>query len=346
MKFFTVGPCELYPSTKSILNGKLDYFRSSEFSNLVKSSMCGLSNLLGNPDRLIYLTSSGTGAMEAVVDNLFYASDKVLVINGGTFGQRWCQLLNHYSIRYDSVDLNYGEVLTKEKITEKLTKSKYTALMVNIHETSTGQLYDLDMLKNIAKEYDLFFVVDAISSFLADKYSCKGVDVTVISSHKGLCLSPGLAYVGLSEKAIERVKDNPRNLYFKFVDYLKNMERNQTPYTPAVFGIYELADMLKVIESEGGIEKRLETVAERAKYFRSKINLEIPNFPLSNAITPVMVDNAKKVFEYLKSIGITVNPCGGELADKCLRISHIGNLSLVDYDFLIEELNKFKGDQL
>ena len=72
----------------------------------------------------------------------------------------------------------------------------YTMLFVNLHETHTGQLYDIKMLSEFCKRNNLLFVVDAISAFLADEYDMDkyGIDLTIISSQKGLCLSPGMSF--------------------------------------------------------------------------------------------------------------------------------------------------------
>ena len=71
--------------------------------------------------------------------------------------------------------------------------------------------------------------------------------------------------------------------------------------------------------------------------------VEVPDIPLSNCVTPVVFPegNAWKVFEYLKDkYDIFLTPSGGELRDRQLRVGHLGNLSLVDYDELIGKLEE------
>ena len=91
MKHFIVGPVEMYPSTKNIYQNEHPYFRTDDFGTVVKSNLERLSKLLDNPveNSLIYLTASGSAAMEAVVENCTNSDDKAIVINGGTFGQRF-----------------------------------------------------------------------------------------------------------------------------------------------------------------------------------------------------------------------------------------------------------------
>ena len=180
---------------------------------------------------------------------------------------------------------------------------------------------------------------------VVEKY---GIDVTIISSQKGRCCSPGCAIVSFSKRMIDKLyNDNTltSSKYFDFKDYLKgNIDRGQTPYTPPVLVMYEIQDMLDMIDSEGGLSSRLKIVKEKCEYFRTKvkeIGLTIPNYPISNMITPIWFEevSAYDVIQVLKDkYGMYVNPCGGELATKLLRVSHLGNTNLADFDELIEKI--------
>ena len=109
--------------------------------------------------------------------------------------------------------------------------------------------------------------------------------------------------------------------------------------------MYELADMLELIEKEGGVSARLNSIKEKCMYFRKKaqeIGLKIPkSYPLSYMLTPLIFDDVKasEVLQILRErYHLYVNPCGGDLADKLCRVSHIGNTTLEDFDNLIEKL--------
>lgn len=351
MKLFTIGPVEMYPSTKIIRDNGFVHFRTNEFSEIVKTSLSKLSKLLGNSEEnsLIYLASSGTGAMEATVANCVLENDKCLVINGGAFGHRFCELLKFHNKDFSSVDLSWNEALTKEHLLPYENKG-YSMLFVNLHETFTGQLYDIKMISDFCKRNNMMLIVDAISAFLADDYDMEqyGIDLTIISSQKGLCLSPGMALISFSKRMMDKIEKAPvpNFVYFDFKDYLKNIPRGQTPYTPPVCVMYELQDMLNLIETEGGKEKRLESVKNKCDYFRKRateLGFKIPNYPLSNMLTPIYCEevSAYDVIQVLKDeFRIFVNPCGGELADKILRVSHIGNTTIEDIDDLLDKLQK------
>lgn len=349
MKLFTIGPVELYQSTKEVRLHDFVHFRTDEYSQIVNNCLLKLSNLLGNktPNSLIYFAASGTAIMEATVENCVGKLDKVLVINGGSFGQRFCELLEYHHKKYDSISLKWNETLTQKHF-EPFENNGYTMLFVNLHETHTGQLYDIKMLSDFCKRNNMMLVVDAISTFLADEYDMEkyGIDLTIISSQKGLCLSPGMSFVSFSRRMLDKLETMPlpASKYFDFKDYLKNITRGQTPYTPPVLVMYELQDMLALIEKEGGLNSRLNFVREKAIYFRrkaQKLGLIIPDYPLSYALTPLYFEDvdAYEVIQVLKNkYRIYVNPCGGDLAKNLLRVAHIGNTTIADIDDLLKKI--------
>lgn len=341
---FTIGPVEMFPETLEIGGKQVPYFRNDEFSQKVFSASAGLNRLLFNGDgEIILLTCSGTGAMEATIMNCFTKEDNLIVIDGGSFGHRFTQICDTHEIPYKAVKVELGETLTRNMIDDVIGNEEFTGLLVNLDETSNGQLYDIKMLSELCKEKDLILVVDAISAFLADEVNMDkyGIDAVILSSQKALSLAPGLSIVALSEKMLERVKAiDSKSVYFDFKDYLKNGERGQTPFTPAVRVIIELEDMVKRLE-EKGIENIINETNELAVYFRKRIKeigLDYPDYPLSNAVTPVIFpdENAGDVYrELIEKYDLTVNPSGGDLADKMFRVSHVGNHSIEDIENLI-----------
>ena len=351
MKLFTVGPVQMFPSILEEFRGQqVPYFRTPEFSELMLDTDRLLRKLVHTADtsRTVYLTASGAAAMEAVLMNCFTEDDRLLIGNGGTFGQRFVDLAAIYGIPYDEVRLPYGEVLGERHFAPFL-RQHHTALLVNIDETSTGQLYDIGLLHSLCEQYGMYLVVDAISSFLCDPYDMdgSGIDVTICSTQKGVCVEPGMAFVVLSERILrERVlQQHVRSLYFDFKEYLKNFERGQTPFTPAVGICLELHAALQRIDAMG-LSTFLARIAAVAQDFREKVrelHVTVPAFPLSHALTPVVFERpvAYRVFETLKNRhGIMVNPCGGALHETALRIAHIGDTDCEDNTMLVRAMKQ------
>ena len=193
----------------------------------------------------------------------------------------------------------------------------------------------------------------AISAFLADEINMDkyGIDAVILSSQKALSLAPGLSVVALSEKILKRVEViDSKSIYFDFKDHLKNAERGQTPFTPAVRIIIELDDMVKRLE-EKGIENIIKETNEIAVYFRKRIKeigLDYPKYPLSNAVTPVLFpdENADVIYrELIDKYGFTVNPSGGDLAKKMFRVSHVGKHSIDDVEELVVAIDNLVNNK-
>ena len=71
-------------------------------------------------------------------------------------------------------------------------------------------------------------------------------------------------------------------------DALKNGERGQTPFTPAVGILLQIHARLKEIEMAGGVDTETEAIRELAEDFREKIKgmpFEIVSESLSNVST-------------------------------------------------------------
>ncbi len=348
-RLFTVGPVMMYPETLGISGEQLPYFRTDEFSQIMKESETLLKGIIGTSaqSKVAFLTASGTGAMESAVSNTFTSDDEVLVINGGSFGKRFEEICDVHGIGHVSIELAFGEVLTSQHF-DPFEGRDLAGVLVNVGETSTGQLYDLGLISEFCERNGAFLIVDAISSFLADEYRMDdmGVDMTILSSQKALSLSPGLSIVVMNSEIFERRVSRIRSpiYYLDLANHVSNMERGQTPFTPAVGILLELNGMLRSI-AESGVDRRIARTRELADYFRNgvrELGMEIPDYPLSNALTPLLFDgNAKDVYNALRDkYGITVTPSGGHLSNRMLRVGHIGYLSEDDYDSLLAALRE------
>lgn len=346
---FTVGPVQSCEKVKAIGAENVPYFRTVEFSSIMLENEKMIKEFAKAEDdaRVVFITGSGTASMEATIMNVFTESDKVLIVNGGSFGQRFVELCQIHSIPYTEIKLGVGKILTKD-ILEQYDGQDYTGFLINMHETSTGVHYDPQLISDFCAKNKLFLVVDAISSFLADEFDMEklGVDVMITGSQKALACPPGISIIVLSSRAVKRVESNcVKSMYFNLKNALKNGERGQTPFTPAVSILLQINARLKEIEENGGILKEQLKIATLAEDFRKRIKdlpLDICSEFMSNAVTPLATRNcsANDIFLTLKDeYGIWVCPNGGELKDKIFRVGHIGCLSIDDNTKLINALH-------
>lgn len=350
---FTVGPVMSSKEVCDIGAEQVPYFRTSEFSELMLENE-ELVKKFANADkesRVVFITGSGTASMEATVMNIFDKNDKVLIVNGGSFGQRFVELCKIHEIQYEEIKLEYGERLEPEHL-NKYNGKDFTGFLVNVHETSTGVHYDIEMISEFCNKNNIFLVVDAISSFLADSIDMEklGIKVLITGSQKALACPPGISIIVMSKEAVDKVENNNvKSMYLNLKLALKDGERGQTPFTPAVGILRQINFRLKEIEKNGGVESEVKYVEELANDFRNKIQglpFEIVSDSLSNAVTPLhpITASAYDIFKILKEeYNIWVCPNGGDLKDKIIRVGHIGCLSKDDNTILVEALKDLQA---
>ena len=282
--------------------------------------------------------------------NCFSEEAKVLVINGGSFGHRFVELCEIHEIPHVALELEHGKKLTKERLYE-YDNQGFTGLLVNVDETSTAVLYDTIMIGEFCKKNKRLYVCDCVSSFLADPYNMAecGADVMITGSQKVLACHPGISVIVLAPAGLERVANSKvRTMYFNLNDALKNQERGQTPFTPAVGILLQINVRLKEIARNGGADAEIARVAAQAADFREKIKelpFEFVSESPANGVTSVHPTTAKAfdIFLTLKDeYGIWVCPTGGDMKDTIFRVGHIGSLTHDDNTTLINALKEMQ----
>ena len=149
----------------------------------------------------------------------------------------------------------------------------------------------------------------------------------------------------LAPSAIERISNT--KCCCQYLDLklaMKNQERGQTPWTPAVGVLRQINVRLKEIDALGGAEAEIERTGKLAKYFRKKLKeynlpFEVISESLSNAVTPLhpTTQSAYELFLKIKDeYGMWICPNGGSMKDTVFRVGHIGCLTEADYDRLID----------
>lgn len=348
---FTVGPVQECKEVLEVGSYPTPYFRNQSFSKIMLENEDMMKKLAfaDEKSRVVFLTASGTGAMEAAVINSFTQNDKVLVVNGGSFGRRFAKICEIHGIQYTEILVPMENNLTCDML-EPYENKGYTGLLINMNETSIGKLYNMEIVSEFCKRNHLFLIVDAISAFLADtiNFTELGINIMITGSQKALAVPPGISILVMDEKAIRRAYDiDVRSMYFNLADALKNGERGQTPFTPAVGILLQIHKRLEML-CKNGAKAENDRIAELAEYFRKRIKdlpLKVPDYSLSNAVTPLMVrdysKSAYEIFENLESdYNIWICPSGGELRDKLFRVGHLGALEKKDMDMLLKALEE------
>ena len=352
---FTVGPVQSSDAVRAVGGEQVPYFRTAEFSaTMLENERLMLKFAKASEGaRAVFMTASGTGSMEAAVANVLTPKDKALVVNGGSFGHRFVELLTIHGIPFTEIIPSPGDTVTDAQLSEFDDKG-YTAFLVNVCETSTGVLHDVGAISAFCRRNGTLLIADAISSFLADPFdmAALGADMMITGSQKALACPPGVSVVVLSPRALARVATHdPKCLYLDLRSALKNQERGQTPFTPAVGTLLQIHARLKEIDASGGVEAETAKIAALARHFRDQLSdlpFEICSKRLSNAVTPLHPTNGLSAYDIFLRLkdehGIWICPNGGDLKDSVFRVGHLGALTTGVYDVLIDAFKKIAGE--
>lgn len=347
---FTVGPVQMFEYTLETGKNPIPYFRTTEFSALMKENETYIKQYMHASDasKAVFMTGSGTFAMEAAVMNFFSENDRVLVVNGGSFGARFAKLCAIHHISFTEIALTVGQELTADMLIPYENKG-YTGFLVNVDETSTGVLYDMNLIGDFCNRNHIFLVADTVSSFLADAFTMEAmhVNVAITASQKALACPPGISVIVMDEVAQERIKRiSVSNMYFDVKEMLQNQERGQTPFTPAVGTLIQIHERFAHMEKEGGVVAENERIQNLAKDFRTRIQslpFEFITNAKANGVTALhpLHASAYSIFTALKDeYGIWVCPNGGGLKDSVFRVGHLGALTVADNTALLDALDE------
>ncbi len=340
-RLMTPGPTLVPERVLQAISSHPVYHRSAEFKEIFTNTIKLLKKLFRTDRDTIILTSSGTGAMEAAVSNLFSPGDSAVIVVGGKFGQRWEELCKTFGVNPIVIELEWGKSVNPEDIRKKIENNKNVkGILIQICETSTGAYNDIKAIGDITSEYnDILLIADGITAFgvydiPVDEWN---IDVAITGSQKALMTPPGLAIISMSEKAKTRLsKVEKRSYYFDLEKEIKNQLKGQTAYTPAVNLIIGLNEALKMIEEEGlkNVAERHEILAKCARAGIKALELELlPECP-ANGVTavklPEHIDGQKFVSWIKNKFGIVIAGGQEHLKGKIFRLSHMGYIDIFD----------------
>ena len=347
---FSPGPTMLPPEVVLKMAEPIMHHREPEFEKVFAEIREGLKSLFQTKNEVLVFTSSGTGAMEGAVSNLLSKGDKVLVIRGGKFGERWGEICKAYGIEFVSIDVEWGKAVEPKRIQEVLTSDpSIRAVYTQATETSTGVVHPIQEIGDVLKKHDgTVLVVDAITGIGVfdmpmDQW---GLDVVISGSQKALMLPPGLAFAALSEKAWKFVeRSNLPKYYFDFKRELKAIQKNQSAYTPAISLMVGLRESLRLIQQEGltQVFRRHERLARATRAAVKALGLDLfapesPSPALTAVKVPQGIDGLKLQDLFFERFGITVAEGQDRAKGKIIRIAHLGYYDRLDMVMVISAL--------
>ncbi len=334
------GPTPIPNEVALAMAETMIHHRTPQFAKIFSEVREGLKELFGTKNDVLILASSGTGAMEAAISNLFSPGEKVLVVNGGKFGERWLEISKAFGLQPIDLKVEWGKPVKLEAIAQSLkAHPDIQAILVQASETSTTTWHPVEEIAKLTKNGPLL-IVDGVTSVGVKRVAMDewGVDVFITGSQKALMLPPGLGFVALSERAWARTAQAklPR-FYFDLNLERKNQQKGAAAFTPAVSLIFGLRASLELMRKEGleRVYARHDRMGRATRAAATALGLKLlaPESP-SPAATGIWMPegiNADKLLDFFRDrMQITFAEGQDQLRGKVIRIAHVGYMGAFD----------------
>ena len=350
-RIFAPGPTPVPEDVLLEMSRAPLHHRTKEFIQILERVKKGLQFLFQTTEPAYVLSSSGTGAMEATVVNLFSAGDEVLVIDGGKFGERWGKIAVAFGLKPTVYKIEWGQAASPSEITRLLKANpQIRGVLFQASETSTGVYHPVEAIaKAVQTNSDALIIVDAITALGVTQLPMDtwGLDVVVSGSQKALMLPPGLAVLALSKRAHEaRKRGGLPRFYYNLNAEDKAASGGETAWTPAVSLIIGLDTVLQQMQKCGlaAIFKHHEVMAEATRRGAQALGLELfaknsPSPAVTSVLVPPSIPEGKKIVSELRDkFGITIAGGQDQWKGKIFRLAHLGYFDPLDMMTLFSAL--------
>lgn len=327
MLLFTPGPTPVPEFARVAMAGETLHHRTPEFEAIFADARALLFKLF-KTDEVIMLASSGTGAMEAAVTNLCH--DTLLSINSGKFGERFGKIAVAGGLNNVEIKNEWDTPATVEEVVTALQANPHIdALAIQVSESAGGLRHNVEEIAAAAKAINpaIMVIADGITAVGVERIDVTNIDCLIAGSQKALMLPPGLAILGLSSAAVEKVGKG-KGYYLNLASEIKKQSQNTTAYTAATTLIIGLRAVLQHVEDNGGLDALYDDTARRAEAVLAAMQaLGLHVYPSAPARSMTTIDDedASEIRNLLKN-EFGVNVAGGQdhLKGKIFRINQMG----------------------
>ncbi len=317
------------------------HHRTEDFRNVYRSALKDLKEVLGTAHDVLVFSSSGTGAMDAAVSNLFSRGDKVIVCVAGKFGERWADIAAAYGLNAVVLKADYGDVVTPDRVASALAENPDArGVFVQASETSTGAAHDVRAMAEAIAKTEAIFVVDAITGIGTMPLDIDGwgLDVVIGGSQKAFMIPPGLAFMVISPKAWKFGETaNLPHYYFNLKKEKKSADGGESSWTPSTSLILALAAALEYIKQIGmpKLTENAQLLARATREAATALGLELfaagsPGSSVTAIRAPKGMDSSVIVKEFKSRFGAIIANGQGTMKGQIFRIAHLGYFDFPD----------------
>lgn len=334
MLLFTPGPTPIPESIRQAMAIPTLHHRTKEFEAYFALCRENLKAMLKMPEVLM-LASSGSGAMEASV--LTFCK-KPLCVNSGKFGERFGKIAKAHGIDFVEIVREWDTAPSAEEIAQMLESHKdIDSICIQICESAGGLRHNVEEIARTAKQINpkILIIADGITAIGVEPLDTKNIDVLIGGSQKAFMLPPGMAILGLSNRALEIIEARDVGFYFNLKTELKNQRKNTTAWTSPttiIMGLAKYFEIANIPQIYADTRANALSTREALKALGLRIYPKNPAL----AMTTIYSQSAPKIRAILKE-KYEVNVAGGQdrLKESIFRINHMGIIPIYEASWVV-----------
>ncbi len=335
----TPGPVQVPPEVLEAGCAPMTHHNAPAMQAVFRQVLDDLRPVFGNDGPILIQNSSGRGAMEAALTNLFSPGDAVAMLVNGRFGLRFASIARDLGLTVHPVAADWHYAASEEEIAETLTRHPgIRGLIGSLCETATGVMNDLDVIGRMGERFGVITVVDAVSAAggVPIRMQARNIDVCFSGIQKCLMSPPGLALVATSERVWGAIGASKH--YRHYFNWLKMREWVEAPKirmmgTPPESLLRSLARALALMHEEGltGVYARHALLAEAFHAFVQATGCELaarqPQYrspTVSAMMLPVGINGRELVRRVQDNDNVYLGAGQDMLKEVAVRMGHMG----------------------
>ncbi|OGT64010.1 MAG: 2-aminoethylphosphonate--pyruvate transaminase [Gammaproteobacteria bacterium RIFCSPHIGHO2_12_FULL_45_9] len=328
----------------------------------IRSQLLSIANCDTRHYTTVLMQGSGSFGVEAVLGcTINRRKHQILILVNGVYGKRMVEMSRVLALPHVVYEVDDDKSFDANVLRHILQENpKITHLAVVHCETTTGMLNDIESIGKLAHEQQLYYIVDAMSSFGGMEFDISHLQIDFLISSSNKCLQgvPGFSFVICKkEPFVELCQNNAKSLCLDLYSQWLEMEKDSGKwrYTSPTHSVLAFEQALKELNDEGGIQARAARYHENQRLLakgmtHAGFELYLPpalQSPIiSTFIEPAYIPNSSKLFyfkvfyNYLKAHGFVIYP--GKVAHKnSFRIGNIGHLFPADITRFLSHVQRF-----
>lgn len=335
----TPGPVQVPREVLQAGAAPMTHHNAPEFQAVFKPLLHGLRPIFGNDGPILVQNSSGRGAMEASLTNLFDPGDAVAMLVNGRFGLRFAGIARDLGLVVHPVGPEWGCAVSENAIAATLTQHPgIKGLIGSMCETGTGVMNDLDVIGRMGARFGVVTVVDAVSAAagMPIRMREQNIDVCFSGIQKCFMCPPGLALVATNERVWDTIRAGRH--YRHYFNWVKMREWIEAPKarmmgTPPESLIRSLARAVAMMHEEGlpSVYARHALLAEAFHAFVHTAGCELvakePQYrshTVSAMLLPPGISARDVVQRAKENDNVTLSTGQDTLKETAIRVGHMG----------------------